>query len=50
MKRLILFAIIFTIVGCARHVVVVPEEVSKHNSPDWIVKTEPAKTGVDQKK
>jgi len=50
MKRLILLAIIFAIVGCSRHVVVLPEEVSQRNNPDWIIKAEHAKTGIDQKK
>ncbi len=49
MKRLLLFTIIFAIVGCGRHVVVVPEDVPKHNNPDWTIKTEPAKTGVNKK-
>ncbi len=49
MKRLVLFAIIFAIVGCGRHVVIVPEEISQRNNPDWVIKTEPAKTGIEKK-
>lgn len=44
-----LILVVFGIAGCARHVVVNPEEVSRHNSPDWIVKSAPAKTATDEK-
>ena len=45
----ILILALFGIVGCARHVVVNPEEVSRYNSPDWSVKSAPAKSAVDTK-
>jgi hypothetical protein len=45
----ILILALFGIVGCARHVVVNPEDVSQYNSPDWIVKNAPAKSASDTK-
>lgn len=47
MKRaflLALTALAFTILGCGRHVVLMPEEVSRLNSPDWTVKSSPTAT------
>jgi len=49
MKRLVLIFFVFVIVGCARHVVILPEEVAQRNSADWIIKSEPIKTQTDQK-
>lgn len=44
-----LILVAFGIVGCARHVVIDPEEISRHNSPDWIVKSAPGKAATDMK-
>jgi len=42
MKRLLSFLILSALItGCARHVVVKPEEVGRLNSPDWILQSEP---------
>lgn len=43
-----LILVVFGIAGCARHVVVNPEEVSRYNSPEWIVKSAPAKSAADK--
>lgn len=50
MKRAFLLALAaFSILGCARHVVVAPEEVSRLNSPDWTIKSKPAATAPESK-
>lgn len=42
MQRWFAFLILAALIaGCARHVVVKPEEVGRHNSPDWILQSEP---------
>lgn len=49
MKRAFLLALTaFSILGCARHIVVVPEEVSRLNSPDWTIKSKPAATDTEK--
>ncbi len=50
MKRAFLLALTaFSILGCARHVVVMPEEVSRLNSPDWTIKSAPAAAEPEKK-
>lgn len=50
MRRIVtLILVVFGIVGCARHVVVDPEEVTRYNSPDWIVKSAPANAATSIK-
>ncbi|MEP6879749.1 MAG: hypothetical protein ABI865_12970 [Nitrosospira sp.] len=50
MRRIVILILaLFGIVGCARHVVVNPDEVSRYNSPDWVVKSAPAKSAADTK-
>ncbi len=41
---IVLILLVMWLVGCARHVVVKPEEVPALNSTDWTVTSEPAKT------
>jgi hypothetical protein len=43
-----LILVVFGMAGCARHVVVNPEEVSRYNSPEWVVKSAPAKSAPDK--
>ena len=42
MTRTLLICTLLSIVsGCARHVVVKPEDVSRYSSSDWDIKSEP---------
>ncbi len=42
MKNKLLLCIVFLIVtGCARHVVVNPEDVGRYGSSDWEIKSQP---------
>lgn len=45
----LLVMVVFGVAGCARHVVIAPEEVPRYNSPDWIVKSKPTSTETDKK-
>ena len=40
---LIVFIIVVIFVGCSRHVVVKPEDVSKLNDNEWTIKSKPNK-------
>jgi len=44
MKPIFLLCLVFSfILGCARHVVVEPEELTKQNNSDWNIKSAPEK-------
>ncbi len=45
MKPIFLLCLVFSAftLGCARHVVVEPEELTKQNNSDWSIKSAPVK-------
>jgi len=47
MKRIfILISFIFCANGCARHIVINPEEIIRYNNSDWSVKNVPGKAAT----